>query len=177
MGRRKSPRGEDVKRLIGDTYGRLGRLPSPQEMQDRFGGSLETNAALLRLHSDLSGAIPGGFAARKPDFWDELASLARNRHDAELQREVVSLRTAVAVAEADRDAARGALDRLRAGCRHGCRPAIFEGDPDDRAARAIDGSVTLSNEDMDAFERVCSPLQSGGLSIPTEDEDDDDIPF
>lgn len=177
MSRRKVPGGEDVKRFIGDTYGRWGRLPSAQEVQDRFGGSLESSAALLRLNSDLSGAIPSGFNARKPDWCDEVASVARSRHNAELQRETLSLRTALAVAEADRDAAQGALARLRAGCQHNCRPAIFESDSDDRAARAIDGSVTLSDEDMDAFERVCSSLQSSTAPLSHDDEDDDDIPF
>ncbi|QDH35351.1 hypothetical protein [Porphyrobacter sp. YT40] len=117
------------------------------------------------------------------DCWDELAHIARTRHDAELSTHMMQLRTKLVQTERERDDLRARLDL--GFCRF-CsenRAASFDYEQDPLAARAVDGSVTLAADDMFAIaqeqERASATgcagadLRNGGQN----EEEEDDIPF
>lgn len=190
MSKRKAPTQEEAAVFIGGFFGQHRRLPNPREMREVFNneGSLETYAALIRTNSDLFEAsrIPND-PVRLPDRWDELAELARNWHAADINSRVIALETRLASVEHERDMARGERARLRAGGKLSRRPAAYNWDDDDRSARAIDGSVTLSVEDMDAIDREQRATHENSREDPDQDavlgyanhfrEEDDEVPF
>ncbi|NJS14763.1 MAG: hypothetical protein HC788_09355 [Sphingopyxis sp.] len=147
-------------------------------------GSLETYAALIRLNSDLYEASRTPFdPVRAPDRWDELAELARNWHAADINRKIIELETRLASVSQERDMARGELALLRAGGKLSHRQVTYDWDDDDRSARAIDGSVTLTVEDMEEIAREQEASASDHWENPTlatpvsRVAADDEVPF
>lgn len=185
MSKRKAPTPEEAAVFIGSFFSEHKRPPAAREMREAFGGqgSLETYAALLRAHSDLSEARPQGAKIRTPDWWDEFGDLARKWHEADAGTQTFKLQVQLKTVERERDEARDQLARLQAGCKHACRPVTFEWDDDDISARAYDGSITLGADEMEAICREATAARAAANDDPSagaaefRPPDDDDIPF
>lgn len=117
------------------------------------------------------------------DCWDELAHVARTRHDAELSTQMMQLRTKLLQTERERDDLRARLDL--GFCRF-CsenRAASFDYERDPLAARAVDGSVTLASDDILAIAQEQERGSAGGFAgadfrnAGQDEEEEDDIPF
>lgn len=117
------------------------------------------------------------------DCWDELAHVARTRHEAELSGQMMQLQTKLLRAERELEDLRARLDL--GFCRF-CRQdgaSAFDYEQDPLAARAVDGSVTLASDDMFAIGQEQKRVSAAGFAGADlhnggqDEEEEDDIPF